>query len=81
MAAHIEGLAPSSQDARSQKVMVDGHKSEAAPVASGVPQGTALGPLLFPLFINDLTDEISPGTRPRLFADDASLHLPSNTLD
>ena len=39
---------------RSQQVIVDGAVSDKAPVVSGVPQGTVLGPLL--LFINDLPD-------------------------
>ena len=56
--------------------MVDGHMSDPAPVRSGVPQGTALGPLLFLLFINDIPSDISSGTRIRLFADDCLIYRP-----
>ena len=38
------------------------------PVLSGVPQGTVLGPLLFSLYINDITKDID--SELRLFADD-----------
>ena len=55
------------------KVVVDGHASELSHVKSGVPQGTVLGPLLFLMFINDIGDNINPGTEIRLFADDCLL--------
>ena len=48
--------------------MVNGVKSDWAPVLSGVLQGTDLGPLLFLLYINDITEDID--SELRLFADD-----------
>ena len=48
--------------------MVNGIKSDWAPVVSGVPQRTVLGPLLFSLYINDISADIE--SEIRLFADD-----------
>ena len=56
---------------RTQRVAVDGCLSSEAPVLSGVPQGTVLGPMLFLIFINDIGLDIF--SRLRLFADDCLL--------
>ena len=52
---------------RQQRVVVNGVKSDWAPVLSGIPQGTVLGPLLFSLYINDISSDIE--SEIRLFAD------------
>ena len=53
---------------RQKPVVVNGVKTDWAPVLSGVPQGTVLGPLLFSLYINDITSDTE--SEIRLFADD-----------
>ncbi|MCG8034729.1 MAG: reverse transcriptase family protein [Candidatus Thiodiazotropha taylori] len=58
---------------RTQTVVVEGKQSSAAPVLSGVPQGSVLGPSLFLAYINDLPDSLK--SRARLFADDTIVYL------
>ena len=57
---------------RTQEVVVNGSKSAPAPVISGIPQGTVLGPVLFVIYINDLLDEVSSGGL--MFADDTKIY-------
>jgi hypothetical protein len=56
---------------RKQKVVVNNECSNPNTVKAGVPQGLVLGPLLFLLYINYITDNLS--NLARLFADDTSL--------
>ena len=53
---------------RQQRVVVNGAKSDWAPILSGIPQGNVFGPLLFSLYINNISTNFD--SEIRLFADD-----------
>ena len=53
---------------------LNGTMSDWKSISAGVPQGSVLGPLLFLVYINDLTENIK--SEMRLFADDSSLFTP-----
>ena len=57
---------------RQQSVIYNGYESELQVMRCGVPQGSILGPMLFLLYINDLTN-VSSFFMPILFADDTNL--------
>ena len=67
---------------RNQVVQVNGACSYPTPVNSGVPQGSVLGPLLFIIYINDLTNTITD-SHILTFADDTKIiteiHQPRDT--
>jgi ribonuclease P/MRP protein subunit RPP40 len=44
------------------------------PIYSGVIQGSCLGPLLFLLYINDITDNVAPAVTMKMYADDVKLY-------
>ena len=57
---------------RSQQVIVNGSFSSPCDAISGVPQGSVLGPTLFLLYINDITEGIN--SQMKLFADDCLIY-------
>ena len=63
---------------RSQCVSVGNSYSNKILVKSGIPQGTVLGPILFLVFINDVTSCIDGDCSIKLFADDSKIYQTSN---
>ena len=55
---------------RKQRVVLNGQYSTWTNIEGGVPQGSVLGPLLFLIYINDLSENLV--SNPKLFADDTS---------
>ena len=58
---------------RKQIVVVNGEKSDMLDIQAGVPQGSRLGPLLFLIYINDISNDIESDIL--IFADDTSLFV------
>ena len=56
---------------RKQPVVIEGQCSDWRTINSGVPQGSVLGPLLFLIYINDITDDLA--SLPLIYADDTTL--------
>lgn len=56
---------------RMQRVVLNGTNSDRETIRSGIPQGSVLGPLLFTIFVNDLSVKLP--VRMLKFADDAKI--------
>ena len=56
---------------RKQRVVLNKQVSPWTSIEAGVPQGSIFEPLLFLIYINDLSDDLSATAK--LFADDTSL--------
>ena len=63
-----------------QKVKINSTFFYFMPFSSSVPQEYVLGPLLFNLFINDVTDLLDVSTTTKLFADDIKLYSSFSTV-
>ena len=55
---------------RKQRVVQNGQNSTWVNVETGLPQGSILGPLIFLIYINELSENLM--SNPKLFADDTS---------
>ena len=67
-------------DNRQQYVSIDKTNSATKVVNYGVPQGSVLGPLLFLLYVNDISNCI-PNCNLRLFADDTNMFTYGRNLN
>ena len=56
---------------RKQRVVLNVQVSQCTSIEAGMPQGSILGQLLFFIYINDLSDDLSKNAK--LFVDDTSL--------
>ena len=54
--------------------------SSLAPVSSGIPQGSVLGPILFLVYINDIASVVK-NSHVKLFADDSKLYIKVSAYD
>ena len=62
-----------------QRVQIRGSYSEWSPVISGVPQGSILGPIMFPIYVKDIPNIITPTAK--LFAHDTKIYRQINKVE
>ena len=63
---------------RKQKVVIQASESSLLPLKAGVLQGSVLGPLLFIIYVNDITQSLLSLTR--IYEDDSSLFYSATSL-
>ncbi len=64
---------------RLQQTKVNGCLSDVRQMSHGVPQGSILGPLLFIIYINDLSNYLSE-TKTSLYADDTAIYCSGSSV-
>ena len=64
---------------RKQSVVLNDSISSSLPLTAGVLQGSVLGPLLFLIYVNDISEHLLSLTR--LFADDSSLFVSATNIN
>ena len=65
---------------RTQETLVNGKRSNSLPVNCGVPQGSVLGPLLFLVYVNNMSKVLTQ-VKYCLYADDTVLYMSGNNVD
>ena len=68
---------------RTQFTVVNGRQSIRVQIKFGVPQGLALGPILFSIFCNDLPEIVDEedDTELEMYADDTIIYVIGSTVD
>ena len=67
-------------DKRKQAVLCHNKLSSVVDITTGAPQGSVLGPFLFLLFINDISNFTTDGWVTNLFADDAMIYASGDSV-
>jgi len=64
---------------RSQFTSIDQHCSSVVSVKCGVPQGSVLGPILFWIYMNDISNSFAC-SKITLFADDTNMFVAAKSI-